>query len=343
MAGPKGKVTIFDVAKASGVSSSAVSYALNGKPGVSENTRAKVLNIARELGWKPNGSAQSLAQSKTRRIGFILSYDPGLLSIEPYMMGLISGLGAELEDHDYSILMRLSLGEDDEMSIIRDWIATGNVDALLLTNLEIGDPRIDLVKANPQMKVLAIADPSLTAGLPTLASDDAGAVGMAVRYLDDIGHHNIARVAGPEELGHSYIRDAAFSEITMERGIRYRCLHTDYKPEAGAEATKRLLSVNPRPTAIVYDNDVMALAGQRIAAEMGVRVPEDLSIISWDDSYMCVATHPTLTALSRDIVEAGRMAGSILLKLIDGEEIGTVDEPPYRLAIRESTAPALQE
>ena len=78
----KSKVTIFDVAKASGVSSSAVSYALNGKSGVSDETRAKVLRVAHELGWKPNGAAQALAKAKTQRIGLVLDYDPELLSVE---------------------------------------------------------------------------------------------------------------------------------------------------------------------------------------------------------------------------------------------------------------------
>ncbi len=199
MAAQKSKVTIFDVAKASGVSSSAVSYALNGKPGVSEATRAKVLEVARELGWKPNGAAQSLAQSKTRRIGLVLGYDPQLLAVEPYMMSLISGLGAELERKDYSLLVRMSMDHDDEDAIIEDWIATSNVDAMLFLNLEIGDDRIETMKQNPQMPVLAVADASLTAGLPTLASDDAAAVGLAVRHLYDLGHRSIARVAGPEE------------------------------------------------------------------------------------------------------------------------------------------------
>ena len=85
MAVQKSKVTIFDVAKASGVSSSAVSYALNGKSGVSEDTRAKVLKIAHELGWKPNGAAQALAKSKTQRIGLVLGYDPKLLAVESYI------------------------------------------------------------------------------------------------------------------------------------------------------------------------------------------------------------------------------------------------------------------
>lgn len=340
MAAHKTKVTIFDVAKASGVSSSAVSYALNGKPGVSEATRAKVLKVARELGWKPNGAAQALAQSKTRRIGLVLGYDPQLLAVEPYMMSLISGLGAELEQQDYSLLVRLSMDGDEEEGIIQDWIATGNVDALLLLNLEIGDPRIDLMKHNPQMPALALADASLTAGLPTLTSDDAGAVGIAVQYLYDLGHRSIARVAGPEELGHSYIRDAAFSQMTTELGMRYRCLHTDYTPEAGADATKRLLSVNPAPTAIIYDNDVMALAGESQAAVLGVSVPGELSIMSWDDSFMCEAAHPGITALHRDIVGSGHVAAQLMLKLINGEEVGVVEESPYVLKERESTAPA---
>ena len=334
------KVTIFDVAKASGVSSSAVSYALNGKPGVSEATRAKVLEVARELGWKPNGAAQSLAQSKTRRIGLVLGYDPQLLAVEPYMMSLISGLGAELEHKDYSLLVRMSMDHDDEDAIIEDWIATSNVDAMLLLNLEIGDDRIETMKQNPQMPVLAVADASLTAGLPTLASDDAAAVGLAVRHLYDLGHRSIARVAGPEELGHSYIRDAAFSEATTELGIRYRCLHTDYTPASGAGATRRLLSVNPRPTAIIYDNDVMALAGESVAAVLGVHVPSELSIMSWDDSFMCEAAHPGITALNRDIVRSGHMAASLILNLIDGEDVGVVDEQPYVLKLRESTSPA---
>ena len=265
MVAQKAKVTIFDVAKASGVSSSAVSYALNGKPGVSDATREKVLQVARKLGWRPNGAAQSLAQSRTRRIGLVLGYDPQLLSAEPYIMRLISGLGSALEERDYSLLVRMSMDDDDEVSILEDWIATGNVDALLLLNLEIGDPRIELMKNNPQMPCLALADSSLTSGLPTLMSDDAAASGTMIRHLALFGHKNIARVAGPEELGHSYIRDAAFSEITTELGMRYRCLHTDYTPESGAEATKRLLSVEPRPTAIIYDNDVMALAGESVA------------------------------------------------------------------------------
>ena len=177
----KSKVTIFDVAKASGVSSSAVSYALNGKPGVSEGTRAKVLQVAHELGWKPNGAAQALAKAKTQRIGLVLDYDPELLSVESFMMELISGLGAELEKHDYSILVRMAVGEDAKLAIIKDWIATGNVDGLLLVNVELGDPCVSLLEKNPDVPVLAISDASVAGNLPSLSSADADAVRQAVQ------------------------------------------------------------------------------------------------------------------------------------------------------------------
>ena len=310
----KNKVTIFDVAKASGVSSSAVSYALNGKPGVSEGTRAKVLQVAHELGWKPNGAAQALAKAKTQRIGLVLDYDPELLSVESFMMELISGLGAELEKHDYSILVRMAVGEDAKLAIIKDWIATGNVDRLLLVNVELGDP--------------------------CLSSADADAVRQAVQYLYDLGHRHIARVGGPEALAHSYIRDAAFSDVAAELGIRYRCLHTDYTPESGREATNRLLGFGERPTAIIYDNDVMALAGLGVANVKGIAVPDELSLMSWDDSFMCTAAYPNLTAMGRNVVDTGKTAARLMLRLIDGEKVGHIMEEPYERRARESTGPA---
>lgn len=334
----KNKVTIFDVAKASGVSSSAVSYALNGKPGVSEGTRAKVLQVAHELGWKPNGAAQALAKAKTQRIGLVLDYDPELLSVESFMMELISGLGAELEKHDYSILVRMAVGEDAKLAIIKDWIATGNVDGLLLVNVELGDPCVKLFE-DADMPVLAIADASVAGELPNLSSADADAVRQAVQYLYDLGHRHIARVGGPESLAHSYIRDSAFADVASELGVRYRCLHTDYTPETGREATKRLLSFGEHPTAIIYDNDVMALAGLGVATSMGIKVPDELSVISWDDSFMCTAAYPNLTAMGRDVVKTGTEAAKLLLRLIDGGHVGHVMEKPYELRRRGTTGP----
>ena len=161
-----------------------------------------------------------------------------------------------------------------------------------------------------------------------------------MRYLYDLGHRQIARVGGPESLAHSYIRDSAFADVASELGMRYRCLHTDYTPETGCEATKRLLAFSEHPTAIIYDNDVMALAGLGVAASQGIKVPEEISIMSWDDSLMCTAAYPNLTAMGRDVVDTGKQAAGLLLKLIGGERVGHLMEGPYELRARASTGPA---
>ena len=221
--------------------------------------------------------------------------------------------------------------------------ATGNVDAMLLVNIELGDPCVTLLEEHTEMPVLAIADASVSGNLPTLSSADADAVRQAVQYLYDLGHRHIARVAGPEMLAHSYIRDSAFSDVATELGMRYRCLHTDYTPETGSEATKRLLSFPEHPTAIIYDNDVMALSGLGVATAEGITVPDDLSIMSWDDSFMCTAAYPNLTAMGRDVVGTGTKAAELLLKLIDGERVGNVMEEPYELRQRGTTGPVPAE
>lgn len=339
MGGQK-KITITDVAKAAGVSNSAVSYALNGKPGVSEETREKVLKVADRMGWKPNGAAQALARSAARRIGLILDYDPKLFGVESYMMELIAGLGSELEPHNYALLIRLANSRDAQLAIIRDWIATGSADAMLALNLELGDPRIGLLKEHPEMPALIMGSPTVADGLPALWSDDAGAANKVMEYLHGLGHRHIARVAGPETLGHTFIRDHAFSAAATRLGIQYRCLHADYTPASGAEATRRLLGFGYIPTAIVYDNDVMAVAGLDVATGAGISVPSDLSIISWDDSYVCTAVYPNLTSMSRDVVAAGRQAARMLLSLISGESVPDEQESPYTLVERDTTGRA---
>lgn len=334
------RVTIDDVAKASGVSKSAVSYALNGKPGVSDATRSKVLRVAQELGWKPNSAARALSNAATGNVGMILAGEINRFGSEPWMMELIAGLGIELERGRYSLLIRVAGDRDDEIAILREWIATGAVDGMLLLNVEIGDPRIRMYLQHPEMPVLCFGHPSLTEGLPTMWNDEASGADLAVRYLHGLGHTAIARVAGQERLGHTLIRDAAFVDRTADLGIRYSCLHTDFTAQAGADATMRLLSLPERPTAIVYDNDVMAVAGMNAARAHGLAVPDDLSVISWDDSFLCCAVDPQLTAIGRDVTEAGRRAAGLLLRVIAGEWNGSQQEPAYEMRVRGSTADA---
>lgn len=116
-------------------------------------------------------------------------------------------------------------------------------------------------------------------------------------------------------------------------------VYTDYSGEQGARATRRLLSGSLRPTAIVYDNDVMAVAALSVTQEMGVAVPGELSLVAWDDSELCRLVHPALTAVSRRVMEYGERAATALLSLIDGAAVPDILLPPPSLVPRGSTAP----
>ncbi|MEK0211485.1 LacI family DNA-binding transcriptional regulator [Bifidobacterium mongoliense] len=339
MGSERTRVTISDVAKASGVSNSAVSYALNGKSGVSDETREKVLRVAQDMGWRPNSAAKALSDAATHSVGLVLTYDTTVLSVESYTMELIAGLTAELERKGYSLLIRSSSSRSYELSVLKEWIASGAVDAILILNVELGDPRIELLEAQHQIPVLALCNPMLSKGLPALADNESDAAHLIVDYLHELGHRNIARVAGPERLGHTFIRDNAFMEETAALELQYTCFHADYSPEDGQRCTERLLSLPQRPTAIVYDNDVMALSALKTASTSGIAVPDRLSIVSWDDSFMCEMSVPSVTALNRNVVRTGRTAAHMLLQLIDGKELSSVVETDNELVFRDSSGP----
>lgn len=335
----KSKVTISDVAKAAGVSNSAVSYALNDKPGVSAETRDKVLRVAERMGWRPNSAAKALSDASTRSIGLVLTYDTDVLSVESYTMELIAGLTAELEAEGYSLLVRSSQSRQAEEAVLREWVATGAVDGILLMNIELGDPRVDLFRQHPEMPVLLLCDGSLAGGLTALADSEQLAAHRLVDYCHELGHRHIARVAGPEHIGHTFIRDNAFMEETAALGLRYSCLHADYSPAGGERCTRRLLSVGQRPTAIIYDNDVMAIAALKAARQLGIGVPDELSIISWDDSFLCSASVPGITALGRNVVERGRQSARMLLDLINGKPVESRTDEVSELILRDSSGP----
>jgi DNA-binding LacI/PurR family transcriptional regulator len=166
---------------------------------------------------------------------------------------------------------------------------------------------------------------------------------MVMEYLAALGHRRVARVAGLPGLLHTELRNRAFDDVAVRLGLDSAViLTTDYTADQGGHATRRLLGAAARPTAILYDNDVMAVAGISVAHEMGVAVPGDLSVVAWDDSVLCEIVHPPLTALSRDIMAYGAHAAERLLELLDTDTVtDTVtdfeDDTP-RLVTRGSTA-----
>ncbi|MFE9453779.1 LacI family DNA-binding transcriptional regulator [Streptomyces sp. NPDC006739] len=335
------RVTIKDVAARAGVSKGAVSLAFNHKPGLSEATRDRIFAAARDLGWAPSLTARSLAGARVDVVGLAICRPAHMLGLEPFYMEFISGVESVLTEHSCSLLLRLVRNPEEEAGLLESWWKGRHIGGAILVDFRADDPRVAAAE-RLRIPVVAVGHPSLTGALTSVWTDDATAVTEAVRYLAALGHRRIARVGGAAALGHTNIRTAAFDEAARTLGLAGALqVATDYSGEAGARATRSLLTAAPadRPTAIVYDNDIMAVAGLSVAAEMGLRVPADVSLLAWDDSQLCRLTHPTLSAMSHDVHGFGADAARTLFGVIMGEGPGSHRVPTPVLTPRASTAP----
>lgn len=336
---PAKRATIAEIAARAGVSIGAVSYALNGRPGVSEQTRKRILEIADELGWRPSLAARSLSGARAHSVGLIIARTADTLGVEPFFMRFIAGLERELSEQRVALLLQVVEDHEAAIEAMRLAWAERRIDGIVVTDLWTEDSRIPVLTELRIPAVLA-GPPRAAARLGTVWKDDAAAVEASVDYLVALGHRTIARVAGLPALEHTQVRIAAFREAMARQGLAEPpIIETDYSAEEGAQATRTLLSRRDRPTAILYDNDVMAVAALNVAQEMGISVPGELSIAAGDDSQLCVLVRPGLTALSWDIQAFGRNTARVLMEMIDGGPPRSFEQSTARLLVRASTGP----
>ncbi|MFF8267379.1 LacI family DNA-binding transcriptional regulator [Streptomyces sp. NPDC016562] len=350
--------TIKDIARRAGVSQSAVSFALNDRPGVSQDTRARIRRVAEELGWQPNSAARALSGERSGAVGLVLARPAHTLGVESFFLQLVSGIQEVLSAARTALLFQVVEDIDAECALYRRWWAERRVDGVLVVDPRTQDPRPALLtqlglpavsigegaaSADPALSTLS-PDPALSPD-PTLSAvraDDAGAMVQVLDHLYGLGHRRIVHVAGLPGLAHTARRMESLRAEAARRGLgsdRVRSVVTDYSDAEGAAATRRVLAEPQPPTALVYDNDVMAIAGSAVAAELGIPVPGRLSIVAWDDSALCRVTHPRLTALVRDTAGFGRLAAEELLAVLAGSPAGVRTSERPRLEPRESTAP----
>ncbi len=331
--------TMADIARKAGVTKGAVSFALNGKRGVSEATRTRILAIAEEMGWQPNTAARALSDGRAGAYGLVVDRPARILGIEPFFMQLISGIQAELSGEGIALLFTVVEDVQAQIDAYRGWWASRRVDGVFLVDVAVGDERIAALR-ELGLPAVVIGAPAGAGGLPAVWSDDAEAVRTAVGRLAELGHRDVARVAGPAALWHSRIRTEAFTSALAAYGMRGATVETDYSAEQGAAATRRLLEGDARPSAILYDNDVMAVAGLGVAHHLGIAVPGEISLVAWDDSPLCEVIQPGLTALHRDIAGYGAEAARHLRRIVAGEQAGDVQVAGLELVERGSTGPA---
>ncbi|QTI90544.1 substrate-binding domain-containing protein [Streptomyces sp. AgN23] len=272
-------------------------------------------------------------------LGLVLARSTRLLGVEPFFMEFIAGMEECLVTRDMSVLLHVVPTYEEEVAAYRRWAEGGLVDAVAVVNLVEDDPRPAVLRelGLPAVLVGTWRD---APDLPAVRTDDGGPVRDAVARLADLGHRVIARVAGPRSLLHTQARTVAQEEACKEAGVESVVVDGDYTAESGARLTAELLKRDSRPTAILYDNDVMAVAGLATAKELGLEAPADLSLIAWDDSTLCRLASPPLTTMTVDVHGFGVVVAEAALDHIDGRPVTERWSPTAHFVQRGTTGPA---
>lgn len=332
--------TINDVARAAGVSKGAVSFAFNNREGLAPETRERILATAREMGWTPSSRARALSVSRALAVGLVMARPPETLRADPFFPSFIAGVESELARHGYALLLQVVPEHEGELQSYRRLADEGRVDGVFVTDLYADDARPALL-AELGLPAVIVGPDLPEAYWPSVGVDDGPGIAAATSHLVEHGHTSIAHVSGPSVMVHGRSRRTAWAATLVTAGLpEGPCVEADFSAEGGAAATRELLDSADPPTAIVYANDLMAIAGLAVAAGRGIDVPGSLSVTGYDDTELAGYVQPSLTSVSTDVIGWGRAAARRLLELVDERTADEIRLPPPQLVIRGSTGPA---
>jgi len=310
------RMTIREIADLAGVSIATVSRVLNGRDDVSDETRELVRGVVQEHGYTVSRSARSLSAGRTGLIGVLVP-----LVYPVYFSAILSGAAEALYEHDMRVVLSPTGHEHDREVSLLDRLVHGETDgALVVLPEESSDDRI-----------------------PSVSAAHMSGADQAMRHLLGLGHRRIAAITGPsgwvasDDRRRGYHAALAAAGILPDPALE---VESDFEIGSGVKAAKALLDLADPPTAIFAFNDNLAIGAIQAARARGLRVPEDVSVVGFDDVEHATIVTPTLTTVRQPLAEMGRTAVSLLVRLLERQRFETLHvELGTRLVVRESTAP----
>ena len=334
----RARPTIYDVARLAGVSPSTVSRMLNGKGQFAPATRTAVEQAVEQLRYRPNTIARSLRTKSTQTIAFLLPYVP-----DPFFVSLIGGIQQHALNHDYAILLCVTEGDPEREERYLHLLQAKQVDGALIDGPVLPATRVARFVEDGFPIVCVDRDVDLPS-VPLVQVDNRLGARRATEHLLSLGHRRIAHVSGSQlqRLRHSRERLAGYREALAAAGVGEdpRLVAAgDYTEEGGRGATRALLDAGAEFSALFAANDLSAIGAMRALAERGRRVPEDVSVVGFDDVHISAFINPPLTTVHQPAAEIAQRATELLIALIHGREVAErrhVLEP--RLVVRASTS-----
>lgn len=332
------RVTIADVASAAGVSKTAVSFAFNNPERLGQATLERVLGVAADLGYTPHPAARALSMRRSGTIGLLIPQRLSTVFANPFVSELIQGLGELCEEHDLTLLLVPPLAGS-----IEDAVRHASVDGFISLGLDSHDGVLQVLEKLGIPTVLIDSEASPTQLAVNI--DDEGGAALAAKHALDLGHRSIAIIELPPTRGHAHDTPTAARRMAGYRAALKAgdaaepfTVMAGISVPAGMRAFEALPKGKRRPTAVLAMSDMAAIGIMSAAQVAGMRVPDDLSVVGFDDIPAAAWTNPPLTTVRQPIADKGRLAARLLIERMKGK---TVDAPPplaTSLVIRSSTA-----
>jgi LacI family transcriptional regulator len=331
-------MTIRQIAELAGVSIATVSRVMNGRNDVSPETRELVRRVIRENGYSANRSARGLSAGRSGLIGVLVP-----LVYPAYFSGILAGAAEALSERDMRLVLSPTGHEHDREVSLLDRLMHGLADGALIVLPE--ESSEELEQLLDQHYRFVVIDPlmPLDDGIPSVSAAHTAGAHAAMQHLLGLGHRRIAAITGPpgwvatEDRRRGYHAALAAAGILPDPELE---LEADFEIDGGFRAAGRLFELPDPPTAIFAFNDNIAIGAIQAARARGIAVPEDVSIVGFDDVEHATIVTPALTTVRQPLAEMGRTAVSLLARLIEGQQFETLHvELATRLVVRDSTAP----
>jgi LacI family transcriptional regulator len=314
---PSSRVTIRDVAARAGVSVATVSKVINERYGVSATTLARVRAVIEELGYEASLVAQSLRNHRTNVIGILVA------DLEPFSTELLKGAADAIRGSGFELVVYSAGGRTgDPVGWEKRYLS--RLSGTLVDGAVLVTPAVSL-EAVPGTPVVAVDPHTGPSHLPTIDSDNLRGAQLATEHLLELGHRRIAFLSGRPDLQSAELRKTGYLRALTAAGIEpdEELIRIGaYDPEISAASARALLTGPDRPTAVFAANDISAIATVGAARELGLSVPDDLSVVGFDNVPESALCRPPLTTVDQPIREMGHRAIRMLIALINGDEVG---------------------